>query len=50
LLAAGVPIARVAAETGFADQSHLARHFKHLTGVTPGQYRKGRKNVQDRAR
>ncbi len=50
LLAAGVPIAQVAAETGFADQSHLARHFKHLAGVTPGQYRKGRKNVQDQTR
>lgn len=47
LLASGVPIAQVAAETGFADQSHLARHFKHLMGVTPGQYAKRRKNVQD---
>lgn len=38
LLAAGLPIAQVAAETGFADQSHLNRHFKRLVGVTPGQY------------
>lgn len=38
LLAAGLPIAAVAAETGFADQSHLHRHFKRLVGVTPGQY------------
>ncbi len=45
LLAEGQPIADVAAETGFADQSHLTRHFKALVGVTPGSYRS--KNVQD---
>lgn len=38
LLAAGWPIAFVASETGFVDQSHLTRHFKRLVGVTPGQY------------
>ncbi|MBD0336570.1 MAG: AraC family transcriptional regulator [Cyanobacteria bacterium Co-bin13] len=37
-LATGQPIAAVAVETGFADQSHLHRHFKRLVGVTPGQY------------
>jgi AraC-like DNA-binding protein len=47
LLAAGLPIVQVAAETGFTDQSHLTRHFKHLVGVTPGQYAQRRKNVQD---
>ena len=41
LLAAGWAAADVAAETGFADQSHLARHFKRINGVTPGQYRQG---------
>ena len=25
-------------ETGFTDQSHLNRHFKSLTGLTPRQY------------
>ncbi len=30
--------ARVAAEQGFVDQSHMTRHFKRLLGVTPGQY------------
>jgi AraC-like DNA-binding protein len=38
LLAAGQSIALVAYETGFADQSHLTRHFKRLFGLTPGQY------------
>jgi AraC family transcriptional regulator len=32
-------LADVAAAVGFADQSHLTRHFKRMTGVTPRQYR-----------
>jgi AraC-like DNA-binding protein len=47
LLAMGYAVSRVAAQTGFADQSHLTRQFKRLTGVTPGQYRQSSKNVQD---
>ncbi len=42
LLAAGTgpcSLAEVAAAVGFADQSHLSRHFKRITGVTPGQFR-----------
>jgi AraC-like DNA-binding protein len=39
LLRHGEPIAAVAAEVGFADQSHMARHFKRLLGVTPSHYR-----------
>ena len=38
LLAAGVPIAQVAYQTGFYDQSHLNRCFKQTLGVTPGHY------------
>ncbi len=38
LIAAGRPLAEVAAETGFSSQSHLTHHFKRLIGVTPGQY------------
>lgn len=38
LLARGLPAAQVAAETGFADQSHLTRRFKRLVGLTPGRY------------
>lgn len=46
LLRLGQPLARVAADTGFADQSHFTRRFKAVVGVTPGAYRK---NVQDRS-
>ena len=35
----GVPLARIAAEAGFADQSHFTRAFRRHTGVTPGRYR-----------
>lgn len=46
LLLRGWPAARVAQETGFADQSHLIRRFKRLVGVTPGRYAEESKNVQ----
>jgi AraC-like DNA-binding protein len=38
LVTAGVPLAAVAAMTGFADQSHLTRLFKRVVGVPPGRY------------
>lgn len=38
LLSQRLPLAQVAATTGFYDQSHLTRHFKRIVGVTPGQY------------
>jgi AraC-like DNA-binding protein len=38
LLKMGLPIAQVACDTGFTDQSHLNRHFKRLVGMTPKQY------------
>ncbi|HSA92528.1 MAG TPA: AraC family transcriptional regulator [Terriglobales bacterium] len=34
-----LPLAQVAMETGFADQSHLTRMFKRLTGFTPATFR-----------
>jgi transcriptional regulator GlxA family with amidase domain len=40
LLLAGVPGAIVATEVGFFDQSHLARHFKRLCGMTPSAFLK----------
>jgi AraC-like DNA-binding protein len=38
MLRNGWPPAETAAECGFCDQSHLNRHFKLVTGVTPRQY------------
>ena len=32
-----LPIAVVAQQVGFSDQSHLTRHFKRLLGVTPSE-------------
>jgi AraC family transcriptional regulator len=34
------PVARIAAEEGFADQSHFTRAFKRHTGVPPALYRR----------
>jgi AraC-like DNA-binding protein len=42
LLDRGVGPADVAAETGFADQAHLTRHFKRVVGVPPGAYQRER--------
>ncbi len=39
LLSEGKPLHQVAAETGFADQSHFTREFKRYVGLTPGAYR-----------
>jgi AraC family transcriptional regulator len=33
------PLALIAQETGFADQSHLTRTFRREVGVTPSGYR-----------
>ncbi len=44
LLLKGWPISQAAMQTGFADQSHLTRHFKRLLSVPPGHY------VQSRGR
>lgn len=41
LLAAGVPASAAASEAGFADQSHLHRHFKRINGITPGVFVRG---------
>lgn len=35
-----LPLADIALDAGFADQSHLTRTFKRFTGKTPGEYRK----------
>lgn len=38
LLDAGWRVIDAAAAAGFADQSHMHRHFKRIWGVTPGEY------------
>lgn len=38
LLESGHTITHTATATGFADQSHLHRHFQRSLGVTPSQY------------
>jgi AraC-like DNA-binding protein len=37
-IAAGATIAEAAHRAGFADQSHLTRHFKRIAGITPKRY------------
>jgi AraC-like DNA-binding protein len=39
---AGVPWARVAAELGYADQSHMIAEFRELSGLTPDALATGR--------
>jgi AraC family transcriptional regulator len=40
LLDEGLPIATVALELGYYDQSHFTRTFKRVTGLTPGVYQR----------
>jgi AraC-like DNA-binding protein len=47
LLSQGRSLQTVAEQTGFADQNHLARHFKRLVRVTPGHYVAHSKIVRD---
>jgi AraC-like DNA-binding protein len=38
MIAAGTALSETAAATGFADQSHLTRHFAARFGLTPGRW------------
>ncbi|MBB4169426.1 AraC-like DNA-binding protein [Rhizobium sp. BK538] len=50
MIGAGAGLSDVAAATGFADQSHLTRHFKKAYGMTPGQWASLRQvSLQDRS-
>jgi AraC family transcriptional regulator len=40
LAGSDVPLADIASQAGFADQSHFTRTFKRQTGLTPAAYRK----------
>jgi AraC family transcriptional regulator len=44
-----LPLAEVAAETGFANQSHFTRHFKRLVGVTPRLFQTSARTYQTKA-
>lgn len=52
MLRSGEEIGDVALQVGFADQSHLNRHFRSIVGVTPGQYRRalGKRNFAQKPR
>lgn len=47
-LATDVPLVEIAFACGFADQSHMNRVFRALTGWTPGALRKQRRRVPNR--
>jgi AraC-like DNA-binding protein len=40
LIQSGVPLAGAAADSGFADQAHLTRHFRKAYGLSPGRWRR----------
>jgi len=46
LAATDLPIARIAADVGFADQAHLTRWFAHYVGTTPARYRAARRTTR----
>lgn len=39
MLLAGAPLADIAADLGFSDQSHLTRQFQSIVGISPARYR-----------
>jgi methylphosphotriester-DNA--protein-cysteine methyltransferase len=39
LVQTDLPLAEIAFAVGFFDQGHLARHFHHLLGKTPREFR-----------
>jgi len=50
LAGAARPLAEVALECGFADQSHLGHTFRRFFGVAPGEYRRLAGNGRSRPR
>jgi AraC family transcriptional regulator len=44
-----VALSAIATESGFADQSHFTRVFKHCTGMTPGAFRAVQKAGSEKA-
>lgn len=50
MIARGATLGEAAVETGFADQSHLNRHFRRIVGLTPGEYRRSLVGSRERLR
>jgi AraC-like DNA-binding protein len=50
LLRAGTSPAATALRVGFSDQSQMTRHFKRLTGITPGRFAAEASNPSQRRR
>ena len=46
LLQSKLPISQIASETGFCHQSHLARHMRRITGLSPHQIRTNTSTLQ----
>lgn len=45
LLVGGVTLAQAALDAGFADQSHMTRHFRRAWGLTPARWLAGQRAV-----
>jgi AraC-like DNA-binding protein len=43
LVQTDLSLAEIAYATGFSDQSHLARHFRHMLGTTPREFRQSQR-------
>jgi AraC family transcriptional regulator len=43
-----MPLSEVALATGFFDQSHFSRAFRHVTGFTPNRFRQDHYKSQQR--
>jgi AraC-like DNA-binding protein len=39
LVQTNISLAEIAFAVGFSDQGHLARHFRHMLGITPREFR-----------
>lgn len=48
LIEGNMPIGSIAADLGFADQSHFVRNFRRLVGQTPRSYAQGAIKTVDR--
>jgi AraC family transcriptional regulator len=45
LVATDQPIVEIAVQAGFCDHSHMTRVFRRMTGLTPTEFRAGRRHL-----